>query len=96
MCIVTLQRNGTLTDVSTIYTGETGFEYFGLMDKLNGLDNLPYWPDKPCSNMRGSEGSFFPPRHFTNQDVVHLYDKDICRILPLKYRRTETKNGKYL
>jgi len=86
-------RNGTLREMQTIYTGETGMQEFGLMENINGFDKLPFWNDPPCSMINGSEGSFFPPRYFTKQDLVHLYDKDICRILPLKYKHTETKQG---
>lgn len=67
---------------------------FGLIDNINGHNKLPYWKGEPCTNIRGSEGSVFPPRHFTKSDIIHVYDKDICRILPLKYRSSETKGGK--
>ncbi|XP_017779230.1 PREDICTED: scavenger receptor class B member 1 isoform X2 [Nicrophorus vespilloides] len=86
-------RNGTLKEIQTIYTGETGMQEFGLMEKMNGEDRLPFWEDSPCSNLKGSEGSFFPPRHFTKEDVIHVFDKDICRILPLRYRHSEIKHG---
>lgn len=66
---------------------------FGLLDKLNGKDSLPYWPERPCSDINASEGSFFPPRDITKSDIVHIYDKDLCRILPLQYRRSTTKQG---
>lgn len=38
-------------------------------------------------------GSFFPPRDYTKSDIVHVYDKDLCRILPLQYRHDEVKDG---
>lgn len=88
-----LGRNGTLNEISTIYTGHTGMHQFGVMDKLNGLDHLPYWDSAPCNSIAASEGSFFPPRAFTNSDVVHVYDKDLCRIWPLRYRHDTEKNG---
>lgn len=91
--LLVFQRNGTLNEVSTIYTGHTTMEEFGYMDKLNGLDHLPYWPDSPCNNIRASEGSFFPPRKYTHSDVVHVYDKDLCRIIPLHFRGMTSRNG---
>ncbi|XP_060808892.1 scavenger receptor class B member 1 isoform X1 [Amyelois transitella] len=81
-----LARNGTLDEVSTIYTGQTSMKRFGYLDKINGADHLPHWKDRPCNNIRASEGSFFPPRSVTKEDIVHIYDKDLCRILPLQYR----------
>lgn len=76
-----------------MYTGTTGMQDFGLLNKLNGQDHLPYWSDAPCSDIRASEGSFFPPRYYTNADIVNLYDKDLCRIMPMKYRGPTTKQG---
>ncbi|KAJ9593010.1 hypothetical protein L9F63_015329, partial [Diploptera punctata] len=90
---VTITRNGTLEEVSTIYTGHTGMEEFGLLNRLNGLDRLPYWPESPCNDIRASEGSFFPPRKYTHSDVVHVYDKDLCRIIPLHFQGMVHKDG---
>ncbi|PZC71546.1 hypothetical protein B5X24_HaOG213175 [Helicoverpa armigera] len=88
-----LARNGTLDEVSTMYTGQNQMDRFGYMDKINGLDHLPHWKDRPCNDIRASEGSFFPPRSLTKSDIVHVYDKDLCRILPLQYREDVYKDG---
>lgn len=79
--------------MSTIFTGHTGMDEFGLLNRLNGLDRLPYWPAAPCNSISASEGSFFPPRYFTKSDVVHVYDKDLCRVLPLRYAGPVAKDG---
>ncbi|CAG9577041.1 unnamed protein product [Danaus chrysippus] len=81
-----LARNGTLEEVSTIHTGED-MGNFGYLDRINGMDHLPHWSDKPCNDIRASEGSFFPPRLSTKEDTVYIYDKDLCRILPFTYRK---------
>lgn len=67
---------------------------FGYIDRLNGLDRLPYWRENPCSNITASEGSFFPPRELSKLDTVYVYDKDLCRIIPLKYVEPVVKDGK--
>lgn len=38
-------------------------------------------------------GSFFPPREFTKSDLVHVYDKDLCRVWALRYRKDVVKDG---
>lgn len=88
-----LARNGTLDEVSTIYSGQKSMERFGYIDKINGMDHLPHWKDSPCNDIRASEGSFFPPRSITKSDLVYVYDKDLCRILPLQYRKDIYKDG---
>jgi len=88
-----LGRNGTLTEVSTINTGHRGMEYFGILDRLNGLDHLPFWDDAPCNSINASEGSLFPPRVVTGSDTVHVYDKDLCRVWPLRHRHEVDEGG---
>ncbi|XP_067646552.1 scavenger receptor class B member 1 isoform X1 [Eurosta solidaginis] len=88
-----LGRNGTLTEISTIKTGLQGMEEFGYIDRLNGLDHLPHWKSPPCNRIAASEGSFFPPRDITKANMVYLYDKDLCRVIPLQYQRGVIKDG---
>lgn len=68
---------------------------FGLLNRLNGMDRLPYWKDSPCNNIVASEGSFFPPRKYNKNNTIYVYDKDLCRILPLVYVGPTSKSGKY-
>lgn len=91
--VLLLQRNGTLTEVSTINTGHNGMDKFGYLDQLNGMNQLPFWDTEPCTNITASEGSFFPPREFTKSDMRYVYDKDLCRIIPLQFVRTVYKDG---
>ncbi|KAK5637967.1 hypothetical protein RI129_012262 [Pyrocoelia pectoralis] len=65
-----IKRNGTLEEVHTINTGYTGMDKFGLIEKLNGMDRLPFWADRPCADLAASEGSFFPPRDVTNRTML--------------------------
>lgn len=37
-----------------MHTGHSGMEKFGYIDKLNGLDNLSAWKEKPCNNVSNS------------------------------------------
>ncbi|KRT83428.1 hypothetical protein AMK59_4603, partial [Oryctes borbonicus] len=91
------KRNHTVNgEVSTIYTGLSNMEDFGYLDNVNGMTKLPYWKESPCNDLaKASEGSFFPPKYFTKgkQEIYHLYDKDVCRLIPLQYRKSETKHG---
>ncbi|CAG9767956.1 unnamed protein product [Ceutorhynchus assimilis] len=88
-----ITRNGTLPEVHNVYTGLTGMQEFGIIANLNGKPTLPYWENAPCNELKASEGSFFPPRYYTKKDIVYLYDKDICRTLPLQYRKSMEKHG---
>lgn len=88
-----LGRNGTLNEVSTIHTGHAGMEEFGYLDTLNGRKELPYWQSSPCNSIKGSEGSVWPPRAATQSDQLSVYDKDLCRVLPLTRRSSAVEDG---
>uniref|UniRef100_T1H2B7 Scavenger receptor class B member 1 n=1 Tax=Megaselia scalaris TaxID=36166 RepID=T1H2B7_MEGSC len=68
-------------------------DHFGYLSKLNGLDYIPAWEGTACANINGSEGSFFPPREITKSNRVNVYDKDLCRVIPLVYQRSLEKDG---
>ncbi|XP_032674774.1 scavenger receptor class B member 1 [Odontomachus brunneus] len=88
-----LGRNGTLKEVHTLFTGNTDMKKFGYLNRLNGLDHLPFWSEAPCNSITASEGSFFPPRDITGADIVYVYDKDLCRVLAMQYRGPVMKTG---
>ncbi|XP_059480406.1 scavenger receptor class B member 1 isoform X1 [Neocloeon triangulifer] len=89
-----LGRNGTLSDVYNIFTGHTNMTEFGLYDRLNGRADLPQWKQAPCNTIRhASEGSLFPPKSITKSDLLYVYDKDLCRAIPLRYRSDTAKDG---
>lgn len=69
---------------------------FGYLDRLNGMDKLPFWREDSCNNISASEGSFFPPRSITKSDRLYVYDKDLCRIIPLEYVEPVVKDGKQI
>lgn len=66
----------------TVFTGENGIMKFGLIDKYNGRDHLPHWKTDACNSLEGSDGSIFPP-HIEKDRTLFVYDKDVCRLLPL-------------
>lgn len=69
---------------------------FGYISKLNGLNYISAWEGTGCANVNGSEGSFFPPRDITKLNSVNVYDKDLCRVIPLVYQKSLEKDGRYV
>nr|XP_023014872.1 scavenger receptor class B member 1 [Leptinotarsa decemlineata] len=76
------KKNGTSEDTLTIFTGSEDISKYGLIDKFNGKDNLTHYSSDECNSVMGSDGSIFPP-HMTVNTTIHLFDKDLCRRLPL-------------
>lgn len=83
-CCICLQKNGTSPDNVTVFTGGDDIRQFGLIDKFNGQTHLLHWKTEKCNRLNGSDGSIFPP-HITPNTTLYVYDKDLCRLLPLRW-----------
>lgn len=77
------QKNGTSPDVVTMFTGADDMAHYGIFERYNMKPSLGHWTTAACNSIAGSDGSIFPP-HITREDMLHVYDKDLCRLLPLK------------
>lgn len=67
----------------TVFTGSGDITRFGLVDNVNGINKLTHWKTDACNSIMGSDGSVFPP-HIDRNRTLNVYDKDLCRLLPLK------------
>ncbi|XP_058800402.1 scavenger receptor class B member 1 isoform X2 [Phymastichus coffea] len=79
-------KNGTGKDNFTIFTGALDISKYGLLDKWNGKAGLGHWTKPHCDSIMGSDGSIFPPQ-ITKHTVLKVFDKDLCRTLPLIYKQ---------
>lgn len=80
-------KNGTMPDLFTIYTGQEDIGKYGILDNYNGKRNLGHWTTSECDSIAGTDGSIFPPR-ITKDTVLKIFDKDLCRALPLVFKVT--------
>ncbi|XP_017882563.1 scavenger receptor class B member 1 isoform X1 [Ceratina calcarata] len=85
-------KNGTTPDWYTIFTGQGDIGKYGILDKWNGKDSLGHWTAPECDSVAGSDGSIFPPR-ITKQTVLKVFDKDLCRALPLVFKEEVSTAG---
>ncbi|XP_049792924.1 lysosome membrane protein 2 isoform X1 [Schistocerca nitens] len=85
-------KNGTAKDNVTVFTGGDDITHYGLIDTFNGRTHLPHWKTEECNRLNGSDGSIFPPQ-ITKSTTLHVYDKDLCRLLPLRFEKEVETNG---
>ncbi|XP_055847666.1 scavenger receptor class B member 1 isoform X1 [Episyrphus balteatus] len=85
-------KNSTSPDRITIFTGVKDITKFGIIDKYNGHSYLPHWVGDDCNRLNGTDGSIFPP-HLTHNRTLHIYDKDLCRLLPLVFQKEVITKG---
>ena len=63
--------------------------------KYDNKTHLSAWYDdkeaagdeKTCNRIHGTDGSLFPP-HVKENQIFHIFNKDICRSLPIEYKET--------
>lgn len=80
-------KNATMPDWYTIFTGQRDVSKYGILDKWNGKGSLGHWTTPECDSIAGSDGSIFPP-HISKETVLKVFDKDLCRALPLVFKVT--------
>lgn len=69
----------------------------GLVNKCNNHDKLTHWSTDDCNTITGSDGSIFPPKTIRAKRSVSIYQKDMCRRLPMIYQKeTRHLNDKIL
>ena len=61
--------------------------------KYDNKTHLSVWYDgeddseRTCNKIHGTDGSLFPP-HVKENQILHIFNKDICRSLPMEYKET--------
>ncbi|XP_066906786.1 scavenger receptor class B member 1 isoform X1 [Halyomorpha halys] len=88
-------KNGTSKDIMTVFTGANDITKYGLVDRFNGMSHLPHWKSEECNRLAGSDGSIFPP-HITKNTTLYVFDKDLCRLLPLQFKKEVNTPGDVL
>ncbi|KAL0281385.1 UNVERIFIED_CONTAM: hypothetical protein PYX00_002386 [Menopon gallinae] len=85
-------KNGTGKDIITVFSGAADISRLNLVDRFNGFSHLPHWKSEKCNRINGSDGSLFPP-HIDKNTTLYVYDKDLCRLLPLRYEKQVQASG---
>ena len=77
-------RNDTPEGEHEIYTGQAGTSHiFGYFASHKGKKNLNFWKGDKCNEIRGSDGTLFPP--FVNsKTVLSAFAMDLCRSFDFK------------
>lgn len=79
------QRNGTSSDSMAIFTGEDDIKKLGVINLVNGDENLKIWATEDCNRLDGTDGSQFPPHYMNKKNTLYVFMKSFCRKFPLKF-----------
>lgn len=76
----------------TVFTGQDSPKTYGIIDNWNGINRMDFWKTEECNSIKGTDGTAFPPG-LTPETVLHLYQPDLCRSLPLVYKKDVVRSG---
>ncbi|XP_018902328.2 scavenger receptor class B member 1 isoform X1 [Bemisia tabaci] len=81
------KKSGLNKDRITIQGGYKDLDHFGDVVAVNGVNETDKWKSDDCNAIEGSYGSFFPRKLLQDKSKpLYIYNKDICRKLPLVYK----------
>jgi len=87
-------KNGTSDGEFSILTGGDEVSNLGSIISFNNKTTLTAWADgsedSTCNAIHGTDGSVFPP-FVTKNHTFHIFQKDMCRALPIQYSVSNKK-----
>ncbi|KAJ1525663.1 hypothetical protein ONE63_008881 [Megalurothrips usitatus] len=83
-------RVGQSSNTYTVHTGHLDYTQQDVVTKLNGRPGLGAWRQHECNSIDGSAGTFFPVDLVRRRAPVHLVNADICRRIPLEFKKEVT------
>lgn len=76
-----------------IYTGLGGTsDKYTYAAEWNGSNQTKFWGSSYCNMVNGTSGTQFPP-FIKKTDTLYSFTTDICRSIPLEYRRDSSAFG---
>lgn len=87
------QKVGVSDHVITVHTGAGDMSRLGQIVNFNGVNDQGVWRSDECNRIEGSDGSQFPPPHVSPSARLFVYNRDMCRRLPLVFDRFTEAQG---
>uniref|UniRef100_U5ET11 Scavenger receptor class B member 1 n=1 Tax=Corethrella appendiculata TaxID=1370023 RepID=U5ET11_9DIPT len=85
-------KNSTSQDRVTIWSGVNDIAQYGIINQYNGRTHQTHWLTEQCNRLNGTDGSIFPP-HISPNRTLFVYEKDLCRLLPLSFEKEVEVRG---
>lgn len=84
--------NGTYDGYYTVYNGEMDISKVGTIDRWRGYRSLPYWNDKYCDMINGTDASAFAP-FVDKKRPLYFFSSDICRSVSASFKESMDLKG---
>jgi len=84
-------KNGSSDGEFSVLTGSEDVSMLGSILSFDNKTKLNAWgngsTENECNAIHGTDGSVFPP-FVTKNNTFHIFQKDMCRSLPIQYSET--------
>jgi len=75
-----------------VLRGIKNYKDVGRLLSLGNQTKMSVWPDDPCNDFRGTDGTIFPP-FLSKEENVWAHFPDICRSIGAYYVEAGTVQG---
>nr|WBU77219.1 sensory neuron membrane protein [Odontothrips loti] len=77
----------------TMHTGADDMNRLGQIVNFNGAVKQGVWKSDECDAIEGSDGSQFPPPKVATDARLYVYNRDMCRRMPLEFKEVTEAQG---
>lgn len=89
---IILQKNGTESEKHKVLRGTKDLKDVGRVIEYEEEEELDVWEGEECNEIRGTEGTVFPPYLNVGSDV-YAFSPALCRSVPITYVKKTKKAG---
>ncbi|XP_046878899.1 platelet glycoprotein 4 [Hypomesus transpacificus] len=84
--------NDTYDGPYNIFTGKDDISKVSTIDMFQGMKTVPYWNDKYCNMINGTDASSFSP-FLDKKKPLFFFVSDICRSVSAQYESSQDLKG---
>ncbi|KAK7007733.1 putative cd36, partial [Halocaridina rubra] len=79
-----VNKNGSTDGIFNVYTGADDMSKYTTIVSFNHMEKLKYWNTDECNEIKGTDGSSFPPP-VADSTVLYMFNDNLCRSVPLTF-----------
>ncbi|XP_040570236.1 scavenger receptor class B member 1 [Lepeophtheirus salmonis] len=83
---ILIGKNGSTSGKFKIHSGVDNLSNLGEIMSFRGKDKLDVWSGDQCNDIRGTDGTIFPPG-FAKNKTLYVFSPDLCQSLPLVFEK---------
>ncbi|XP_042228429.1 lysosome membrane protein 2-like [Homarus americanus] len=87
-----IEKNGSNDGLFNVFTGVHDMTKYTTIDTFNREQELSFWKTDECNQIKGTDGSSFPPG-VTEDTVLYMFNENLCRSIPLTFWHDIEEDG---